>query len=380
MVHAGKSRAQLSDELDEAAATIAALREQRDQFEHLVNSVVDYAIFSMDPQGRITSWNAGAERMMGWKADEMVGEHFRALYSPEDQGSKQPERNLRGAEKDGAYHEERMQPRKDGAEFLANVAITTKHHVGGKLWGFTTVIQDRTDAQQAESERRGESNAAMRAESAVRLDYVKDQLLDVFSHELRTPINAIIGYAMLLEDELEGSITDEQRLHFAQLLETSDDLLQLVNDFLDMARIQTGRLTLGLRPMNIQEVVENILAAIAPEAENKGVATVNEVGCDLPNLEADEQRVAQILTNLLSNAVKFTSSGGMIRVRACVRQESVRCEVTDTGIGIAPADAARVFDMFSQNDMSTTRRRGGGRPRSRYLEGAGGSPRRRHWR
>ena len=188
---------------------------------------------------------------------------------------------------------------------------------------------------------------------------MKDQFLGILSHELRTPINAIMGFGSILEDELVGPLNAEQRQYAQSVMTATDALLYLVNDLLDMSRIQAGKFTIGPIRIALAEVVEAVLANLAPAASNAQVTLRNQVVAELPIVMADEQRVAQVLSNMIGNAIKFTQAGGWVEVRAKVEGDALRCEVKDNGPGIAAGDHETLFDAFTQLDMSNTRRTGG---------------------
>lgn len=191
------------------------------------------------------------------------------------------------------------------------------------------------------------------------VDALKDQFLSILSHELRTPVNAIMGFGSILADEVVAPLSDVQREYLAKMLRGADLLLNLINDLLDMSRIQAGKFALEPRPMAFPPVAADVAAHLAALAELRGHVLEVEVPHDLPPLVADEQRVTQILTNLATNAIKFTPEGGRIRIRACSDGDQLRCEVSDDGVGIATEHLPKLFQPFTQIDMSSTRRVGG---------------------
>ena len=192
-------------------------------------------------------------------------------------------------------------------------------------------------------------------------DTLKDQFLSILSHELRTPINVVSGFGSILDDEIAGPLNEKQHEYLRKMLAGADNLLLLVNDLLDMSRIQAGKFALSLQATSFLEVAENVLANLNPLAAQKRQVLLNEVPPSLPNVNADPQRIAQVLANLVNNAIKFTPKGGRIKVRACVKGKDLLCEVEDNGIGIGitKEDFPKLFNRFSQLDMSTTRTAGG---------------------
>lgn len=225
--------------------------------------------------------------------------------------------------------------------------------IDGRVEGVLKVVQDATErVKQARLQEE-------QIESLRQLDRAKDQFLGIVSHELRTPINAIMGFGSILDDGLAGPLNTDQRLYVEKILGASDDLLALVNDLLDLSRIQAGKFTIAPRPIDFPPVVADVLTALEKSAEHKRIVLRNRTGGDLPAVYADEQRVAQVLTNLVGNAVKFTQPGGWVEVRACVDRGMLRCEIEDNGPGIAAEDQGKLFKAFSQVDMTSTRNAGG---------------------
>lgn len=184
------------------------------------------------------------------------------------------------------------------------------------------------------------------------LDHMKANFLNSVSHELRTPLTAITGFAEFLEEGVAGNLTPEQHGYVKQILYGTDRLLALINDLLDYARMEAGRFTLSRAPVEFPSLARNVASSLMPLARRSRLEVHVDVPKDLPEVDADPERVNQILTNLLSNAVKFTPAGGQIWLRARKTDHQVEIEVSDTGIGI-PSDALpHLFSRFYQVDPS----------------------------
>ncbi|MDB5101058.1 MAG: Sensory transduction histidine kinase [Cyanobacteria bacterium RYN_339] len=209
-------------------------------------------------------------------------------------------------------------------------------------------------AQQARNRRSlAEANARL-----LEADRYKDEFLSVISHELRTPLNFILGFASILDDELAGTLNEEQHRQVGKIMAGSDRMLALVNDLLDFAKIQAGKLALTREVQLLAPLFEDAIGTLAPLAARKGVRLTAHVDVDVP-LEVDGPRVIQVLTNLVTNAIKFTPAGGNVTVRAAMDGDRVLTQVIDTGVGIPPDQVVKLFARFQQLDMSATRQSGG---------------------
>jgi PAS domain S-box-containing protein len=196
-------------------------------------------------------------------------------------------------------------------------------------------------------------------EALEQADRLKDQFLGILSHELRTPINAIMGFGSILADGLLGPLNAPQQGCLTKLLGGADRLLGLVDDVLNMSQIQAGTFRLLPAPMRFSDVAASVVASLEPLAATKRQRLVGAVASGMPPMTADAQRVTQVLTNLIGNAIKFTPEGGTITLTAGLEGDHVHCRIADTGPGISEADQARLFMPFTQLDMSHTRAAGG---------------------
>lgn len=325
--------------------------QQFDQvFRVMVESLSDYAFYMLDTEGRVVTWNRGAERIKGYSEAEVIGQSNEIFFTTEDRAADKPRRLLAEARKHGRVEDLGWRLRKDGSRYWADAIITALHDPQGRLTGYAKVTRDLTELEHLEREK---------IEALEQADVLKDQFISILSHELRTPINAITGFGSILDDEVAGPLTAQQHLYLGKILDGAETLLALVNDLLDLSRIQAGRFQLNPLPFDFPQLVTEKLEALEPIAEQRKLRLVNEVPQDLPLLAGDAQRIGQVLINLVNNAIKFTSAGGSIRVRACLDGAQLRCEVIDTGIGIAREDYEKLFKPFTQVDMTSTRQAGG---------------------
>ncbi|MNS31947.1 Non-motile and phage-resistance protein [compost metagenome] len=351
--------ARLQTQLREALETVRTLERERHEFEHLVDSVVDYAIFSVDAHGVIQSWNAGAERIKGWKRHEIVGRNYSLLYTPEDRATGRPAANLRLAAERGHHEEEGWRQRKDGTLFWAHISLTPMRDADGRVFGFSKVTRDVTELKHAEEAREQAARIRQQVEVLQGVDRMKDQFLSILSHELRTPINAIMGFGSVLDDEVLGPLSPAQHDYLKKMLSGAEVLLALVSDLLDVSRIAAGKFSLEPQPMHLETIVHDTLGHLGPLADQKRQRLHARLESPLPALEADAQRIAQVLTNLVNNAMKYSPADTDIEVSARVDGRFVRVEVTDHGEGIAEEDIPRLFQRFVQLDQGNTRRAGG---------------------
>jgi PAS domain S-box-containing protein len=316
-----------------------ALRQSEERFRLLVSEVTDYAILMLDPEGRIASWNAGAERIKGYKRDEILGQHFSRFYPREDVEKGKPTYGLKVATEQGRFEDEGWRVRKDGSRFWANVVITALRDETGRLRGFGKVTRDITERKQAEE-------FMLRAkEEAERTSKFKDQFLSTMSHELRTPLNAVLGFSDLLADERYGPLNDKQRRYIEHIHTGGKHLLTLISDILDLSKIEAGRMELAIENLSVQGAFNEVLSVMQPLADKKSHVLSAKADPGLV-VRADATRFKQVLMNLIGNAIKFTTDGGRIEIAGVQEGGRVRIEVKDNGPGIPDEEKTRIFEAF----------------------------------
>ncbi|PYT82370.1 MAG: hypothetical protein DMG40_06330 [Acidobacteria bacterium] len=340
LVYRGKhARVVVATDITARKKAEEALRQSEERFRLLVSEVTDYAILMLDPEGRIASWNAGAERIKGYKADEIIGQHFSRFYPTEDVEAGKPAYELKVARERGRCEEESWRIRKDGSRFWANVVTTALRDGTGRLRGFAKVTRDITE------HKRGQELIMHAKERAERTSKFKDQFLSTMSHELRTPLNAVLGFSDLLADERYGPLNDRQRRYIDHIHTGGKHLLKLISDILDLSKIEAGRMELAREDVAVASAFTEVISALYPLAEKKSQALLQQVE---PNLQvhADAMRFKQVLTNLVGNAIKFTPEGGRIELVAHQVHNQVKMEVRDNGPGIPPEQQQRIFEAF----------------------------------
>ncbi len=372
--------AKVTRDLTDRRAADERLRQSEERFRLLVQSVEDYAIYMLDPAGIITTWNPGAERIKGYSAEEIIGQHFSVFYTAEDLAAGKPANELVTATETGHYEEEGWRVRKDGSRFWANVVLTPIHRADGQIAGFAKVTRDLTqrraaderalmDAQRIAAEEGARTAAEQRAQELRSLteqlraqtielerrtieaeagNRSKSDFLAAMSHELRTPLNAIAGYAELMQAGVSGPLTEAQRDQLDRIQRSQRHLLGIINDILNFSRIEAGKVTYAIGPIVLQELIDGVIPMIQPQADKKRLR-LSVTRCS-PALmaTADRSKVEQILLNLLSNAVKFTDEGGGISITCGTNADRVWLSVRDTGIGIPANQLESIFAPFTQ--------------------------------
>ena len=342
-----------------------ALRQSEERFRLLVEGVSDYAIFMLDVNGHVATWNVGAQRIKGYAADEIIGRHFSTFYPQDVRDSGWPEHELREAARTGRFVDTGWRVRKDGTQFWANVTITAMRDEGGRLIGYAKLTRDlterrRTEAIEMASQEReevldAERNARMSAQRATRM---KDEFLATLSHELRTPLSAILGWTQILLRGHVGPGVDLQR--GVEVIERNARAqMQLIDDLLDLSRIMTGKLRLDLQQVPIIDVVQAAVDSAGPAAAAKEIRLSQLLDPSRAVVNGDAGRLQQVVWNLLTNAIKFTPRGGQVQVVLQRVNSHIELIVADNGIGIPAEFLPHVFDRFSQYDGSATRAHGG---------------------
>jgi PAS domain S-box-containing protein len=361
---AERSRAAL-EESERAARELAAVGHR---FSLLLEAAPD-AILEIDPQGRIVLANTEAERLFQRTRGELVGlpvevllpERFRGGHmAHRQQYAAHPVRRPMGAGLD------LYAVRKDGTEFAVDINLSplpeaTEHgHV-------MCVLRDVSQRRGAEEkirvlnqrlERRSSELAAAnqqlseRNQEVERANRLKSEFLASMSHELRTPLNTILGFSELLSEESAGTLNEKQKRFLTHIQRDASHLLELINDVLDLSKIEAGRLELRLESFPMAVAVAEVLTSIRPLTATRGINLDSDLDTTLV-LQADRLRFKEILYNLLSNAIKFTPSGGRVWIESSVIEGSARILVGDTGIGIAPEDQQPIFESFRQASATT---------------------------
>ncbi len=305
----------------------------------LIDHVVEYAIFLLDEEGRIASWNPGAERINGYRAEEIVGRHFGIFYTPEDLERDHPEHELEIARREGRYLEEGWRVRKDGSRFWASVVITAIQDANGQRMGFGKVTRDLTERRAAQQELE-RSNAELA------------RFASVAAHDLREPLRSIAGFSGLLRQRHAEQLEGKAHTYLEHIERASAGMQTLIDDLLVYARAGEGP-----RPaesVDVREAVGRVLLELGA-AITDGAARID---VDVPpetRVHAPRSDVEAILRNLLGNAIKFSDGAPTVRVHRQEVGTDWRIWVDDDGIGIPDAELPRIFEPFRRLHASSER-------------------------
>lgn len=312
------------------------LLENETRYQTLVDGVSDYAIYRLDAKGLVRSWNTGARRLKGYRADEILGQPFATFFDSEARAMGEPARILACAQTAGHYSSEGWRVRKDGSRFWGTFVIHALRNAKGELIGFAKVVRDATQ-QQA-------------------VDRLKREFISTVSHELRTPLTSIRGSLGLIDAGVLGTLPDQAQSMVKIAYQNCERLVRIINDILDIEKIESGKLELRTQVLSVAALLQQ---AIETNESYGRKYQVRFVVADAPlgaYVCADPDRLQQVLSNLLSNAAKFSPAGSEVLVRASVEAERIRFEVQDHGAGISEEFRARVFEKFAQADSSASRR------------------------
>lgn len=441
-------------------------RRTDDIYNKAIEDIRDYAIFMTDADGIVTHWNCGAQHILGYTEDEIIGQDAARLFTREDRRNLIPEKELETAATAGRAEDERWHLRRDGSRFWASGVVTPVRDQSGKLIGFSKVMRDMTERNKLTDERDRFFALSMDMLSIVHLDgrfqrvnpafqealgyseeellsmsifdlvhpddfedtatgykklvagepikfmenrlrckdatykwvawsyfpvpddgvafgvgrdttdvrrmhevlrlradeledanRVKDEFLATMSHELRTPLTSILGWARLLDSKQLSEKDTERAIHVIQ--RNAEAQSKLIEDLLEVSRIITGKLKIDFQPASFAAITESAINSLRPAADAKQLQLEAAIDPAAGPIMGDPARLQQVVTNLLSNAIKFTPAGGRIEVRLDRPDTTVRLQVKDTGIGIAPEHLPHIFERFRQVDSSNIRAHGG---------------------
>lgn len=326
-----------------------------DKYKLLVDSIQDYAIFLMDKDGYIQTWNKGAQKNKGYTAEDIIGKHFSTFYMLEDIKADKPAKELELAKRFGRAEDEDWRVRKDGSRFWASVVITALYN-DGELVGFAKVTRDLTDRKHQEDELR-QANKLLRSqqEELQTLNKSKDEFISLASHQLRTPATAIKQLLGMYVDGLYGGLDEKHLSIIRKAYESNDRQLSIVNSLLKVAQVDAGKVKLTIDDCDLDRLLKDIIDDFKDTLSERkqSIKYVNKA--TYPVIKADAQNLRMCLENLVSNASKYTHEKGALQiVLSNTNEEEVCVSIEDNGVGIAKEDMGSLFEKFKRlpNELS----------------------------
>ncbi len=314
----------------------AALRESNEHFRLLVENAKDYAIFTLNPNGYLASWNIGAESFLGYQEAEIIGQHFSGIFTPEDQERGEDQKELRTAAANGRADDNRWHVRKDGTRLWVNGTLMALRDEAGNLLGFAKIMRDMTERKRTEEAlRQSEQAATAQVEELEKLNQLKDDFLSTVSHELRTPVSNMKMAIHMLKIAPSG----EARERYLQLLQSECEReAELINTLLDLQQLEAASYSISLEPVSLQDWLPSTIEPFRLRTQQRQ----QRLSLSLPSVQlepllSDRAGLGRVLTELLNNACKYTSSGGEIVLM--VRQDS------DPLAGVEDPTAAQSLDQ-----------------------------------
>ncbi len=309
-----------------------ALHLSTERFRLLVDSVEEYAIFMLDREGRVATWNRGAQRIKGYAAQEIIGQPFAIFHAQEDIALGKPRKALAYAAEHGEFREEAWRVRKDGSRFRADVTITRLSDERGTLLGYAKVTRDVSARTRAEDERR-------RAVEA------REEILALVAHDLQNAVNALVLNAEVITRTSPVTATETaMQAAGVTVARSAEGMKRLIRDLLDVQQIELGSFTIEPRTEPVAGLAEAAIEPLLIVAHERSIRLVLELDPDVPLVSCDAERVVQVLHNLIGNAIKFADEGGVVTLCTATSPAGVRFSVSDGGPGMAPEELPFVFD------------------------------------
>ncbi len=327
-----------------------------DRYKILVESIEDYAIFLLDKNGYILTWNKGAQKAKGYKADEIIGQHFSKFYQEEDIAANKPARELVLAIQRGRVEDEDWRVRKDGSKFWANVVITTLYDSDGNHIGFAKVTRDLTERKlQEDAVRHTNIQLRQQQKELELLNNSKDEFISLASHQLRTPATAVKQLLGLLTEGLYGELPPHIVNILGKAYESNERQINIINSLLKVAQIDAGKVILHRSSVDMTQMVQDLLDEYSDTFFSRMQnVDLKIVGKRPVTAYIDAEYMRMAISNLIDNASKYTRMNGNISVKISQTSTYASIGITDNGVGISKEDQKELFTKFQRipNEMS----------------------------
>lgn len=316
-----------------------------------LTNVETHALVLLDPQGTIVGWLAGAERLFGYAADEIVGQNVSVLFTPEDLEKELSSWEQKTASESGESEDDRWQVRKDGGRIWVSGSLTALRDAAGELVGFAKIMRNRSDQRSQVETLENQVSYLQQAEQR------KNAFISTLAHELRNPLAAIANASHLLKacEQVSGDLAQV----VAIIRRQTEFMGSMINDLLEVAHTAAGKVSLRKEHVVLQEIVLDAIETCRPSLDARAQVLQSLMPEVAVVLNADPVRLRQVFVNLVENASKYNSSGGRVWVKATVEGDEAVVRVCDTGIGIDPNVMPHIFDLFTQAEIGAPSSSGG---------------------
>lgn len=338
----------------ERRQSFETLRRTESRLQVIIESIQDFAIYSTDLNGRIDFWNSGAERVFGYAEGEIIGQPMDILFTPEDRAQGMPAKEMQDAVQKGLAIDERWHLKKGEVLFYASGITRPVYDDIGTLIGFTKVARDLTERQLANEQRDSLLQRALEARTeAEQTNTIKEEFLALIAHEMRTPLASIVGFASMMTSKTM-TWPREALVEYAAIIEDeAQRMSNLIEQLTDHARQRTGTLKIDFEITSLDAIIRSSMPQLSALTTQHHLLV--DIPKGLPVVQADPQRIAQVLTNLVGNATRYSEPQTQVTIHAQTQGRFIQVDVIDEGRGIPLEQREMVFQPFHQVDRSSTK-------------------------
>jgi PAS domain S-box-containing protein len=340
-------------DLTERRAIEETLRNSEERYRLLVGQVKDYGIFMLDEKGRIISWNEGAKRINGFDSADILQKHFSIFYPQADIDNEKPALELKIAREYGKYEEEGWRVRKNGSLFWASVVITAIHNDAGALIGYAKVTRDLTERKKAEQAlRESEERSRRLAEETNRANIILayanqelEQFTSIASHDLQEPLRTVKSFLTLVDSRLPENVPENLKVYIGKSIDATDRMRELIQNLLQYSQVSKQEIV--RESVSVEDLVSTVLQNLKGSVESSGASVTLENG--VPFVLGDRTQLLQLIQNLVGNAIKFNAGNvPQVRIKTVQKNGEYMFSVSDNGVGIAPENHHKVFEIFKR--------------------------------